>query len=81
MSEKLKAWLANKSQKIVAVVAIGAASAGNAMAALPTSATTAFTDLQTDALALVDLAWTAAIPITIAFVILGMFKRAAYSAT
>jgi len=81
MFEKQRAWLADKSQKIVAVFAIGAASAGNAMAALPTSATTAFTDLQTDALALVDLAWTAAIPITIAFVILGMFKRAAYSAT
>ena len=53
----------------------------SSFAALPASATTAFTDLQTDALALVDLAWTAAIPITIAFVILGMFKRAAYSAT
>jgi len=52
-----------------------------AHAALPVAATTAFTDLKTDALALVDLAWTAAIPITIAFIILGMFRRAASSAT
>lgn len=52
-----------------------------ANAALPASATTAFTDLQTDALALVDLAWTAAVPITIAFIVLGMFKRAASSAS
>ncbi|AEG02557.1 major coat protein [Methylomonas methanica] len=52
-----------------------------ANAALPAAATTAFTDLQTDALSLVDLAWTAAIPITIAFIILRMFKRAASSAT
>jgi len=81
MLEKQKAWLADKSQKVVAFVGLGVASVGSANAALPAAATTAFTDLQTDALALVDLAWTAAIPITIAFVILGMFKRAAYSAT
>ena len=57
------------------------ASISAASAALPVAATTAFTDLKTDALALVDLAWTAAIPITIAFIILGMFRRAASSAT
>ena len=57
------------------------ASVSMAHAALPVAATTAFTDLKTDALALVDLAWTAAIPITIAFIILGMFRRAASSAT
>ncbi len=51
-----------------------------ANAALPAEATTAFTDLQTDALALVDLAWTAVVPITIAFIILRMFRRAASSA-
>ncbi len=56
-------------------------SVGAANAELPASVTTAFTNLQTDGLALVDLAWTAAVPITIAFIILRMFKRAASSAT
>ena len=53
---------------------------GVSQAALPTAATTAFTTLSTDALALVDLAWTAAIPIAIAFIILKLFKKAAGSA-
>lgn len=61
------------------VVLLGSVTAAHAE--LPAAASTAFTDLQTDALALVDLAWTAAIPITIAFIILRMFKRAASSAT
>lgn len=61
------------------MVALGTVSVS--MAALPVAATTAFTDLQTDALALVDLAWTALIPITIAFIILRLFKRAASTAT
>jgi hypothetical protein len=51
-----------------------------ANAALPAAAATAFTGLQTDALDLVDLAWTAIIPITVAFIILRLFKRAASSA-
>ena len=63
------------------VVAGSVAGISAANAALPDAATTAFTTLSTDALALVDLAWTAAIPITIAFIILRMFKRAASSAT
>lgn len=67
--------------KVVQGLGVIVAGIGSASAALPTSATTAFTDLQTDALALVDLAWTAAVPITIAFIVLGMFKRAAGSAS
>lgn len=66
---------------IAAGLGVMTASVSSAFAALPVSATTAFTDLQTDALALVDLAWTAAVPITIAFIVLGMFKRAASSAS
>jgi len=64
-----------------AVVAGLVGSVGAANAALPAAVATAFTDLQTDALDLVDLAWTAVVPITIAFIILRMFKRAASSAT
>jgi len=51
-----------------------------AMAALPTAAATAFTTLQADVLSLVDLAWPAAIAITVAFIILRMFKKAAGAA-
>lgn len=51
-----------------------------AFAALPGAATGAFTTLQTDALALVDLAWPAAIAITVAFIILRLFKKAAGAA-
>lgn len=53
------------------------ASVGVANAALPAAATTSFATLLTDVLALVDLAWTAVVPITIAFIILRMFKKAA----
>lgn len=52
-----------------------------ASAALPPSVSTAFSDLLADVQAMVDLAWTVVVPVTIAFIILGMFKRAAYSAT
>jgi len=62
------------------VLAGSLASVSAANAALPAAASAAFTSLQTDALALVDLAWTAAIPITIAFIILGLFRRAASAA-
>ncbi len=63
------------------VLAGSVAGVSVANAALPEAASTAFTALSTDVLALVDLAWTAAIPITIAFIVLRMFKRAASSAT
>jgi fluoride ion exporter CrcB/FEX len=55
--------------------------AGTASAALPPGAAGAFTTLSTDALALVDLAWTVAIPVAVAFIILKLFKKAASSAT
>jgi len=70
----------NKKRAAVAA-GLGLGVVGSANAALPAAATTAFTSLQTDGLALVDLAWTAAVPITIAFIILRMFKKAAASAT
>ncbi|MCQ8130514.1 major coat protein [Methylomonas rivi] len=63
------------------VLAGSVAGISSAFADLPAAASTAFTTLSTDVLALVDLAWTAAIPITVAFIILRMFKRAASSAT
>lgn len=63
------------------VLAGSLAGVSMANAALPLAATGAFTTLSEDVLDLVDLAWTAAVPITVAFIILRMFKRAASSAT
>ncbi len=50
---------------------------GSVFAALPTGATTAFTEVQTDALDLIDLAWPAVIAVTTGFIILKLFKKAA----
>jgi hypothetical protein len=66
---------------VSSVGALSLASVGAAHAVLPAAVATAFTDLNTDAMDLIDLAWTVAVPITIGFIILGMFKRAARSAT
>lgn len=55
------------------------ASIGLANAALPASATAAFTTLETDTLAMVDLAWPVMVAITVAFILLRVFKRAASS--
>ncbi|TPQ24992.1 major coat protein [Methylomonas koyamae] len=49
-------------------------------AALPTAAATAFTTIQTDILALVDLAWPLMIAVTIAFIIMRLFKKSANAA-
>lgn len=67
-------------QKIGAGVVGGTLVTGVSNAALPTAAAGAFSSLSTDVLALVDLAWTAAIPITVAFIVLKLFKKAASSA-
>ena len=63
-----------KKGRIAAVV--GAAAPFSAMAELPDGAATAFTTLQTDALALLDLAWPVVIAVTVGFIILKMFKKA-----
>lgn len=66
-----------KTKLAIAASAFGVASAH---AALPEGATTAFTTIQTDGLALVDLAWPVLIAITGAFIIMGLFKKAANKA-
>jgi len=63
---------------VTAGVSLGAT--GLANAALPAAVATAFTSLLVDMLALIDLAWTVAVPVTIGFIILGMFSRSARSA-
>lgn len=70
-----------KNSKKFLLVLIGLLFGTSANAALPAAAAGAFTSLQTDALALIDLAWTVVIPVAIAFIILRLFKKAASSAT
>jgi len=53
------------------------ASVGVSEAALNAGVGTGFTALQTDALALIDLVWPVTIAVTVAFIILGLFKKAA----
>lgn len=64
-------------RKVLAIAA-GAATAfvgSVAHAELPAAATTAFTTVQTDGLALIDLAWPVAVAITGGFILLGLFKK------
>jgi len=49
-------------------------------AALNAGVSAGFTGLQTDALALVDLAWPVVIAVTVAFIIIGLFKKVANKA-
>ncbi|WP_374089753.1 major coat protein [Methylomicrobium lacus] len=49
-------------------------------AALPSAATTGLTTLQTDVLDLVDAIWPVMVAITVAFILLRVFKRGANSA-
>lgn len=55
-------------------------SIADAQAALNAGVATAFTTLQTDGLALVDLAWPVVTALTVAFIIIGLFKKAANKA-
>jgi hypothetical protein len=49
-------------------------------AALPAAATAGLTTLETDVLALVDAIWPVMVAITVAFILLRVFKRGANSA-
>lgn len=51
-----------------------------AQAALNAGIATGLTGLQDDALDLVDLVWPVVIAVTVAFIILGLFKKAANKA-
>ena len=66
-----------KTRLLAFVTVVSAAASGSAVAALPTGATTAFDEVKTDALALIDLAWPAVIAVVTGFIILKLFKKAA----
>lgn len=65
---------------IAAVLALFGLSIVPAQAALNAAIAPAFTGLQTDVLALVDLVWPVLIAVTIAFIILRLFPKAANKA-
>lgn len=72
-----------KSNLLRVTLASGAVvlmSIAEAQAALNAGVSTAFTTLQTDGLALVDLAWPVVTALTVAFIIIGLFKKAANKA-
>lgn len=62
---------------LVVLFGFSAAFIGTAEAALNAGVATGFTSLQSDALELVDLVWPVTIAVTVAFIILGLFKKAA----
>lgn len=68
----------NLVRRVGAVVAAGASLvAVQAHAALPAAATSAFNDLMTDGLSLIDLVWPVVGAITVGFVLITLFKRGA----
>lgn len=89
--KKVGDWVVSKVQAVKAEVlgvigtVTGATAASmvmvdNSEAALNAGVATAFTALQTDALALVDLIWPVVTAITVAFIIVRLFKRGASAA-
>ncbi|TLX51791.1 hypothetical protein CWC31_04165 [Pseudoalteromonas ruthenica] len=71
-----------KRRTAVQVLAgLGALASGSAMAVVPDEATNAMTQIQTDGLALIDLAWPVAASFLGGFILLRLFKRAVRAAT
>jgi hypothetical protein len=66
---------------LASTVAAVIAAPSVAFAALPAGATSGFTQIQTDSLELLDLAWPVVIAITTGFILLRMFKKAANKVT
>ena len=68
----------NLVRRVGAGLAAGASMvAVQAQAALPAAATSAFNDLKTDGLSLIDLVWPVVGAITVGFVLITLFKRGA----
>lgn len=62
---------------LTSVILVASGYAATANAALSSEVTTGFTGLKTDALALIDLAWPVVVAVTVGFIMLGLFKKAA----
>jgi hypothetical protein len=62
---------------VASVIALFMAFLGQAEAALNAGVATAFTALETDALALIDLIWPVVTAVTVGFIIIQLFKKGA----
>jgi len=62
---------------LTSIMGLMIVSVESANAALNAGVAAGFTALQVDSLALVDLVWPVTISVTVAFIILGLFKKAA----
>jgi hypothetical protein len=80
----LFAFFVSQSKKIaaslIAFIALMFGFMTPSYAAIPDAATAGLTQLQTDVLAMVDLIWPVMVAITVAFILLRVFKRGANSA-
>lgn len=65
------------NKKVLGFLSLSVLSIGASNAALPAGATGAFTALQTDGLALIDAAWPVVTALTVGFIIISLFKKAA----
>lgn len=78
MKTNQSAKVGNLCRRIAQAVAAGASVvAVQAHAALPSAATDAFTTLQSDSSSLIEAAWPVVAAITVGFVLISLFKRAA----
>jgi hypothetical protein len=66
---------------LLATLLLAVGAVASAEAALNAGVSTAFSTIQTDGLALIDLAWPVVIAVTVAFIMIRLFKKAAAKAT
>jgi hypothetical protein len=79
--EYLFMYISKKTRNIMlASAVVSAFPLTSAHAALNAGVSTAFTALQTDGMALIDLAWPVVTAVTVGFIIIGLFKKAANKA-
>lgn len=64
-----------KSKLLAGSAVVASAVSGVVSAAIPVAASTAITDLQTDALGMIDLFWPVIGAITVGFILIKLFKR------
>ena len=67
----------NMFKNLMATLGLAALSVATVQAAVPIAASTALTDLQTDAIAMIDLVWPVVAAVTIAFILIKLFRRGA----
>lgn len=77
---KLKKYAGKFVKVTLASGAVVLMTIADAQAALNAGVATAFSGLQSDALALIDLVWPVVTAVTVGFIIIGLFKKGANKA-